>query len=84
MEDPKDILKKIINNEGNCDWTTPAICSACPMSRLKKSPNGSYLGCLEAVGAASLPNEEANKKYQDKALEMLIEAEIEGLLKGDE
>lgn len=77
-----DILNKIIAEEGSCCWATPTICNQCPMSRLKKHPNGSWMSCVEAVGVQDISSEEeADAKYKAAAEKLLLENAVEDMLK---
>jgi hypothetical protein len=77
---PIDILRKIIDNGGQCEFATPNICIACPLSKLKANDRGTYLGCIEAIGILDLKQEEADKKYLEVAQKRLIDLEIEDIL----
>lgn len=76
-----DILKKIVDSEGSCTlWAKPSICKLCPLSKLKKKSNGSYLSCVEALGVQDLTEEAADAKYKEAASRMLIDKAIDDLL----
>jgi len=45
----EDILKKIIQEKGNCCWSKPSICKECPLSRLKQKEDGNWMSCVEAA-----------------------------------
>lgn len=98
--DRRDILERIIDEDGSCDWAfkhDPSdeyyICSRCPMSRLRKKPNGEWMSCYEALtgmphhvgstrdrkGAFVEPN--VDKIYIDKAKELLSDDLMEDLIK---
>jgi hypothetical protein len=76
-----DILSKIIEEDGNCSWSKPSICSLCPISKLKKHPDGRWMSCIEAIGINNNHSEEdADFLYKEAAIKLLIEHEIEGML----
>jgi hypothetical protein len=76
-----DILSKIIEEEGHCGlWATPAVCRACPLSRLKQKEDGSYLSCVESLGATELSEAEADALYKEVAVRLLLEKTIDDLL----
>ncbi len=81
--DKNEILQKIINEEGSCTWGNKHVCAACPMSKLKKRPDGNYYSCVEAVGVNNLTEEEADAKYKEIAIRLLTDEAIEELLAGD-
>lgn len=76
-----DVLKKIVENDGSCTWAKPSICKICPMSRLKKKNDKEYVNCIEALGAADVSEDQADKLYLDKAKELLLDKQIEDMLK---
>jgi hypothetical protein len=79
--DNMDILKKIVESDGSCTlWADSSICKQCPLSRLKKKSNGSYLSCVEALGIQDLTEEEADAKYKEVASRILIDKTIDDLL----
>jgi hypothetical protein len=76
-----DILKKIVESEGSCtQWAKPSICKLCPLSKLKKKTDGSYLSCIEALGVQDLTEEQADAKYKEVASRILIDQTIDDLL----
>lgn len=82
--DRNEILQKIINEDGNCCWGNKRVCAICPMSKLKKRPDGNYYSCVEAVGANDLTEEEADAKYKEIAGRLLTDQAIDDLLAGDD
>ena len=79
--DEKQILEKIVDNDGSCTkWANKDICGRCPMSRLKKRSNGSYYSCFEAICVTELSEEEADKRYGRAALRLLMDIGIEDML----
>ena len=90
--DSRDILQKIVDEEGNCLWalnfkpTDPYyICRLCPMSKLKKDKNGRYLSCFEALGCHELQRVwERSKRYVEEAKKMLSDLSIEDMLTEEE
>lgn len=76
-----DILKKLVDSDGSCNlWAKPSVCQHCPLSKLKKKPNGEYLSCIEALGAQELTEEEADAKYKEVASRIMIDQTIDDLL----
>jgi hypothetical protein len=78
--DKNSILKKIIEEKGNCCWSKPSICAACPLSKLKQKPDGLWMSCVEAVGISDMTEEEADAKYLDIATRLLVDESIEDIL----
>lgn len=77
-----EILKEIIAQDGNCSgWANKSLCRLCPMSKLKQRADGSYLSCIEAIGAHNMSEEEADIKYKEVATKMLVDAEMDKLLR---
>lgn len=77
---PKQILQKIISTGGQCDFGTPSICRACPLSKLKPKEDGTFLGCLEAIGVVGLKGKEVDDKYLEAANRKLLDLEMEEAL----
>lgn len=78
------ILSKIIEEEGSCTgWANPTVCAACPLSRLKQKPDGSYLSCIEALGVQDMTEEEADARYKEVATRLLLDEAIEDILSED-
>ena len=81
MKDERDILQTIVDNDGSCTkWANKSICSACPMSKLKKRKGGGYYSCFEAICASDLTEEEADQKYKEAAIKLLQDMSIEDML----
>lgn len=74
------ILERIINEGGSCTWSSKHVCSLCPMSRLKKHDNGTYMSCIEAVGAHEMSEEEADKRYKEVAIALLMDEQVDSIL----
>jgi len=84
--DSKEILQKIIDHDGSCNWilkepNEAEICSLCPLSRLKKSEYGEYLSCLEAVCGDNYHDSEY-KQYKDVAIRILMDILVDEELLG--
>ena len=79
-----EILQKIIDNEGKCDFSTPKICAQCPMSKLKNQDSGSFMGCIEAVGIVGLCEKDADEKYLLTAKKKMADIKIEEILEEDD
>lgn len=75
-----DILKKIVEQEGNCCWSKPAICKLCPLSKLKKKQDGSHMSCIEALGVQDLSEEQADARYKEVAARLLLDETIDQIL----
>lgn len=79
--DSMDILKKLVDSEGSCTlWAKPSICKVCPLSKLKKKSDGTYLSCVEALGVEDLSEEQADAKYKEVASRILIDKAVDDLL----
>lgn len=75
------ILHKIIESDGSCTlWATSEICKQCPLSRLRKKEDGTYLSCIEALGAQDMTEEEADARYKEVASRILLDEAIEEIL----
>lgn len=75
------ILNKIIENEGSCtQWAGPAVCRQCPMSKLRKKEDGTYLSCVEALGIENMTEEEADARYKEVAERILLDEAIDKIL----
>lgn len=71
------ILKRIIEEDGNCSWSRKSICDNCPLSKLKKHPNGSWMSCVEALGVQNLSEEEADAKCKDVAARVFLDQTVD-------
>lgn len=78
---PKEILQKIIDSEGSCDWSNPDICSKCPMSRLEFREDGNHLSCVDALNIEDVKIEERDEVYKKAAAKVLADLEIDEILK---
>lgn len=78
--DNTSILKRIIQEDGNCAWAREHICALCPLAKLKKKEDGSYYSCLEALKAQDLPEEQADAIYKDVAERLLLDETIDAIL----
>ena len=75
------ILNKIIEAEGSCtQWASPTVCSQCPLSKLRKKEDGTYLSCVEALGVQDMTEEEADAKYKEVASRILLDEAIDEIL----
>jgi hypothetical protein len=84
LMDGMDILKRIVQEEGNCCWSRPSICAQCPLSKLKKKPDGSYMSCIESIGIQDLTEEAADARYKEIAVRLLLDEAIDDLLRGED
>ena len=79
----KEILKKIIKENGSCMWILDEysgqdICHLCPFNTLKKKDKFNFFCCYEAVNGTAHPTEtEADKKYKDTAIQLLVDMVVE-------
>lgn len=78
--DNTSILRKIVQENGNCSWSREHICAVCPLAKLKKKEDGSYFSCLEALKAHDLTEEEADLIYKDVAERLLLDETIDAIL----
>jgi len=75
------ILNKIIQSEGSCtQWASKAVCQQCPLSRLRKKEDGSYLSCVEALGVTEMTEEQADARYKEVASRILLDEAIDEIL----
>lgn len=77
MMTEEEILEKIIEEEGNCCWANKSICEQCPLSKLKKRPDGTYYSCAESVKISGETEEDADARYKEIATRILLEKSIE-------
>ena len=83
--DDTEIIKKIVAEDGHCgSWAKPSVCKACPLSKLVTRSDGTYLNCVEAVGAANMTEEEADARYKQVAEQILLERTIEDFIRDDD
>jgi hypothetical protein len=82
--DGKTILEKIIKEEGNCCWSRPLICRVCPLSKLTRYDNGTYMSCVEALNIDGLSEEEADAIYKKAALNKLADIAIHEIIEGED
>ncbi len=81
IKDEQDILQTIVDKDGSCTkWANKSICAMCPMSKLKKRKDGGYYSCFEAMCAAELTEEEADRRYKQAAIKLLQDMSIEDML----
>lgn len=76
-----DILKKIIESGGSCTlWANPSICRRCPMSKLKQKEDGHFLSCVDALGVSEMTEEQADARYKEVAVRLLLDEAIDEIL----
>ena len=75
-----EILKKIIEEDGSCTWSRPAICKNCPLSKLKQKDNGDFYSCIEALGVQDLTEEQADAQYKKVAERLLLDETVDAIL----
>lgn len=79
------ILEKIIQNEGSCTlWANSTVCENCPLSKLRKKPDGTYLSCVEALNVQNLTEEQADAVYKEVASRLLLDETIDEILGGSD
>jgi hypothetical protein len=76
----KEILQKIIDSEGSCNWSNPEICAKCPMSRLKFKDDGNPLSCVDALNIENVKIEDRDKVYKAAAEKVLADLAIEDIV----
>ena len=59
----------IIADTDSCSTFDSSICSTCPLAKLKKREDGSYMSCIEAVGFTK----EKDGSYAKAALDFLLQ-----------
>lgn len=77
------ILERIIAEEGNCCWATPAVCKNCPLGSLIRSDNGEFMSCVEALNIDGLSEEEADARYKEAANRKLADMTIDRVIEAD-
>ncbi len=77
------ILERIIAEEGNCCWATPAICRLCPLGKLVRYESGRYVSCVEALSINGLSEEEADARYKEAATQKLADLMIHKIIETD-
>ena len=77
------ILNKIIENDGSCtQWASPSVCKQCPLSKLRKKEDGTYLSCVEALGVQDMTEEQADARYKEVASRILLDEAVDEILGG--
>jgi len=76
----REILQKIIDSEGNCNWSNSEICSKCPMSRLRFREGGDPLSCVDALNIENVKIEDRDKIYKAAAEKVLADIEIDDII----
>ena len=81
----KEILQTIVAEDGSCSWIDEKggidICAQCPMSKLKTRPDGNYYSCVDSLAVHQLNEADQDAIYKAKAEELLLEIDIEDMLK---
>ncbi len=76
-----NILSKIIEEEGSCtQWATPSVCRECPLSKLRQKSDGNFLSCIEALGVQEMTEEDADARYKDVAVRILLDEAVDEIL----
>lgn len=75
------ILNKIVESDGSCtQWANKSMCTLCPLSKLKKKDDGTYLSCVEALGVDGMSEEQADARYKEVASRMLLDETLDQIL----
>lgn len=75
------ILNKIIESQGSCtQWASKSVCEKCPLSKLKKKEDGTYLSCVEALGVQEMTEEQADARYKEVASRILLDEALDKIL----
>ena len=81
MNENMNTLIKIIENDGSCtNWASPTVCKQCPLSKLRKKEDGTYLSCVEALNIKDMSEEEADARYKEVASRILLDEAIDKIL----
>lgn len=89
----KDVLQKIIAEEGSCQWVVYEMrhlnpCRFCPLGHLRRKSNGDYYSCIEAILGekehGNIPDEEIDRLYKEEAERVLAQLTINEELGVDE
>ena len=62
----------IIADTDSCDQCRPDLCEVCPLAKLKKRSDGSYMSCIAAVGYKSPGDGTYAKAAALQILELMI------------
>ena len=79
----KNILERIIEEEGSCCWATTSTCKICPLGKLIKNDTGRFMSCIEALNIDGLSEEEADAKYKAAAMDKLADISISNIIESD-
>ena len=86
----KDILQKIVDENGSCEWTFleypgQDICRMCPFIKLKQKDKHGFFCCYEAINGENHPlsEEEIDAKYKAMAMKLLMDVLFEEMLLDD-
>ncbi len=82
---PIEILKEIVDSNGECQQLPLATCLTCPLAKFKMRPDGSgWLSCFDATGASSEATEEAQAlRYKESANKAMADLTLEGAIKDE-
>ena len=87
----KEILQKIIKEDGSCEWiieefTGQDVCRLCPFNTLKKKDEYNFFCCYEAVNGATRPLNEVEeyKRYRETAIQLLVDMVVQEELLGQD
>ncbi len=70
-------MNRIIEENGSCCWADNDICKQCPLSKLKQRPDGTYQSCAEAIRIDGCTEEDADARYKEIAIKVLLDISIE-------
>lgn len=74
------ILEKIVEEEGSCCWADSTVCKSCPLGRLSRDTNNSFMSCVEALDIDGLSEKEADARYKHAALRKLADLAIHHII----
>lgn len=80
---PQLELLQLIAQTGDCEHIIHYECRSCLLSKYKRRPDGTWMSCLEAVGALNDPGGYKNA-YRLAAQKILADLAIEEMVNGDE
>lgn len=75
-----EILERIVEEEGSCNWATPSVCDCCPLGSLIRSDNSKFMSCVEALNIDGLSEKEADARYKEAAANKLADIAIEHII----
>jgi hypothetical protein len=86
----KDILRKIIAENGSCEWVMEVVemyaCDVCPLGKMATRDDGGPVSCIEAVysGLDKSTSYATDADYLRAAQRKLLELDAEEILLQDD